>query len=82
MLKAVEHTVYPNSGAASFKDPLRPLKGRNEGLLNETVWSAEHFLFLLPAAPRIRSRVMGLILAERIIKRYYHNGPVIQLACT
>lgn len=25
-----------------------------------------------------RSRVMGLILAERIIKRYYHNGPVIQ----
>ena len=29
-----------------------------------------------------RGRVMGLILAERIIKRYYHNGPVIQLACT
>lgn len=29
-----------------------------------------------------RSRVMGLILAERIIKRYYHNGSVIQLACT
>lgn len=29
-----------------------------------------------------RSRVMGLILAERIIKCYYHNGSVIQLACT
>lgn len=25
---------------------------------------------------------MGLILAERIIKRYYHNEPVIQPACT
>lgn len=31
---------------------------------------------------RRRSRVMGLIFAERIIKRYYHNGPVIQPACT
>lgn len=29
-----------------------------------------------------RSRVMGLILAERIIKHYYHNGPVIQPART
>ena len=29
-----------------------------------------------------RSRVMGLILAERIIKQYYHNGPVIQPAST
>lgn len=29
-----------------------------------------------------RSRVMGLIFAERIIKRYYHNGPVIQSAHT
>lgn len=29
-----------------------------------------------------RSGVMGLILAERIIKHYYHNGPVIQPACT
>lgn len=26
--------------------------------------------------------VMGLILAERIIKRYYHNGSVIRLART